>query len=166
MTRSQRTLRQFTLENRRKRQLCRNPTALSRHLTFALAVLCLKNKTSATENSCLVVHKLCRTSNPCGKRRKRRKKYLTGKFLRASLNVPVELGLSQQIPCFKIFLIPGMIALRTQRDRPLPPSLFRWNDVPGIFTNQISRDKVERPPADTAYGCCTPNRYNPLHSLY
>ena len=28
------TLRQFTLENRRKRQLDRNPTALSRHLTF------------------------------------------------------------------------------------------------------------------------------------
>src|ERR1700690_1083393 len=66
------------------------------------------------------------------------------KFLGAGLDVSIELGPSQEIPCLKIFLIPGMIALRTQRNRPLPPSLFLRNDVPGILTNQISRDKVER----------------------
>jgi hypothetical protein len=70
MTHLQETLRQFTLENRRKRQLYRNPTALSRHLTFALAVLCLKNTRIATENSRSIVHKLWRTSIRCGKRRK------------------------------------------------------------------------------------------------
>jgi hypothetical protein len=42
------TLQQFTLENRRKRQLYRNPTALSRHLTFALAVLCSRKEQLAT----------------------------------------------------------------------------------------------------------------------
>ena len=88
------TLRQFTLENHRKRQLCCNLTALSRHRTSALAVLCLNHKTSATEISCRVVHKLWRTSILCGKRRKRRKKCLTGEFLRASLDVSVKLWLS------------------------------------------------------------------------
>jgi hypothetical protein len=43
------TLRQFTLENRRKRQLYCNLTACSRHLTFALAILCFNKKTSAIE---------------------------------------------------------------------------------------------------------------------
>ena len=58
----------------------------------------MNHKTSATEISCGVVHKLWRTSILCGKRRKTRKKCLTRKFLRAGLNVSVELwGLSQQV---------------------------------------------------------------------
>jgi len=64
------TLRQFTLENRRKRQLGRNPTALSRHLTFAMALLCPKPKAPATRNSSRAVHKLWRTEVLCGKPRK------------------------------------------------------------------------------------------------
>jgi len=75
MTHLQETLRQFTLENRRKRQLYRNPTALSRHLTFALAVLCSRKEKLATENSSSAVHKLWRTELPCGKPRKSGRKY-------------------------------------------------------------------------------------------
>jgi hypothetical protein len=69
------TLRQFTLENRRKRQLDRNPTALSRHLTFALAVLCSPKDNLATENSRFAVHKLWRTELLCGKGRKSGRKF-------------------------------------------------------------------------------------------
>jgi hypothetical protein len=69
-TRLQETLQQFTLENRRKRQLYSNRKQRSRHLTFALAVLCSKNETAATGNPCPVVHKLWRTEFLCGKRRK------------------------------------------------------------------------------------------------
>jgi hypothetical protein len=66
-------------------------------------------------------------------------KFVPGKFLNAGLNVSVELWRQQQIPSLQIFLIPGMIALRTQRDRPLPPNLFLRNDVPLILANRISR---------------------------
>ena len=84
-------LRRFTLENRRKRQLYRNPTALSRHLTSALAILCLMEQIAATENSCRVVHKLCRTEIACGKYRKRGRKCT---FLKTHFDLIVGSGTS------------------------------------------------------------------------
>ena len=48
-------------------------TALSRHRTSALAVLCLNKHTSAIENSCWVVHKLWSAELLCGNHRKNRK---------------------------------------------------------------------------------------------
>jgi hypothetical protein len=73
LTHSWEALRQFTLENRRKRQLWCNRTAHSRHRTSALAVLCLNNNASAIENPCSVVNKLWRTALLCGNHRKNRR---------------------------------------------------------------------------------------------
>ena len=87
MTRVFETLQQFTLENRRKRQLYRNRQQRSRHLTSALAVLCAKNETGATENPRLVVHKLWTTELLCGKRRKNRNEPSIGALIKHELGV-------------------------------------------------------------------------------
>jgi hypothetical protein len=77
--------RLFTLGNYRLPLAVRNLQQRQNIVTHALMALCRKQKFTATENCCLVVQKLWRTTIACGKKWKRGKQFLG--FLSEQLSI-------------------------------------------------------------------------------